>query len=273
MLDEGAFRSSSTARHSVDLNSDLGEGYGHWTMGDDQAMLAIVTSANIACGAHAGDPQTMLASIRLAAQQGVAVGAHVGYRDLAGFGRRDLDVDPSHLYADVLFQIAAICGVADSVGYPVRYVKPHGALYNRVVGDAAQARLIVQAILDFKPGLALLGLPGSAAQVESERLGLRFFSEAFVDRAYNRNGTLVSRDHPAALITDPPVVAARAVGMVTEGSVTAIDGSRISIRADSLCVHGDSPNAVAMALAVRREMTAAGLALKPFLDSSERMSS
>lgn len=272
MLDEAALRSSSTATHSVDLNSDLGEGFGHWAMGDDPAMLAIVTSANIACGAHAGDPKTMLTSIRLAAEQGVSIGAHVGYRDLAGFGRRDMDVEPSELYADVLFQIAAICGIADSVGYPVRYVKPHGALYNRIVGDADHARVVVQAIHDFKPGLAMLGLQGSAAQNESERLGLRFFSEAFVDRAYNRDGSLVSRDHLGALITDPGVVAARVVGMVTEGSVMAIDGSRIPIRADSLCVHGDSPNAVAMAFEVRRELKAAGVALNSFLDSTERMS-
>ncbi|MET3564991.1 UPF0271 protein [Leifsonia sp. 563] len=249
---------------SVDLNSDLGESFGAWSMGDDAALLRMVSSANVACGFHAGDPSTMLATCREAAANGVTVGAHVSYRDLAGFGRRAMDVPAGELRDEVLYQLAALAGLARVAGTSVRYVKPHGALYNRIVHDAGQARAVVDAVVAFDPTLALLGLAGSAVERAAGEAGVRFVREAFVDRGYRSDGTLVPRTDPGALLSDDGEIAARAVRMVTEGRVVAADGTDIPVGVDSLCVHGDTPGAVAMALAVRDALAEAGVSVEPF---------
>ncbi|MBC7723384.1 MAG: LamB/YcsF family protein [Burkholderiaceae bacterium] len=249
---------------SVDLNSDLGEGFGRWTLGDDARMLGIVSSANIACGFHAGDPRAILETATGARISGVAVGAHVGYPDLAGFGRRNMDVPTDELIADVIYQIGAIQGLATAAGTTVRYVKPHGALYNTIVHDARQARDVVTAITAIDPTLAVLGLPGSELLRAADVAGLRTVTEAFADRAYTPEGTLVSRREPGSVLHDADEVAARMVTLVLEGTLTAIDGSTIRVSADSICVHGDSPGATDMALRVRESFTAAGIAIAAF---------
>ncbi len=249
---------------SIDLNSDLGESFGAWSMGDDAALLRVVSSANVACGFHAGDASTMLATCREAAADGVTVGAHVSYRDLAGFGRRSMDVPSGELRDEVLYQLAALTGLARVAGTAVRYVKPHGALYNRIVRDEAQANAVVDAVVAFDPSLALLGLGGSAVERSAREAGLRFVREAFVDRGYRADGTLVPRAEPGALLSDADAITARAVRMVKDGRVTAVDGTDIAVQVDSLCVHGDTPGAVAMARAVREALAAAGVAVEPF---------
>lgn len=249
---------------TIDLNSDLGEGYGAWSMGDDQAMLDVVSSANIACGFHAGDPSIMLATARAAAARGVAVGAHVAYRDLAGFGRRPMHVTPDELHADVVHQLGAMLATAHVAGTAVTYVKPHGALYNTACADPVQAEAVVRAIADVDPTLAVLALPDSELLRAADRHGLRPVSEAFADRAYEADGSLVSRSRPGSVLHDPDQVAARVLRMVTEGVATAVDGSQVPIRADSVCVHGDSPDAVAMARAIRALLTAQGIDVAPF---------
>ncbi|MGJ6981035.1 LamB/YcsF family protein [Aestuariimicrobium soli] len=248
----------------IDLNADLGESFGSWTMGDDQALLDVVTSANVACGFHAGDPSVALATLRAAAERGVVVGAHVAYRDLAGFGRRFIDVAPDDLRADVLYQLSALAGMARVAGARLAYVKPHGALYNAIVTHRGQAEAVVGAIADFDRSLTLLGLPGVALEL-AERAGLTTAVEAFADRGYRSEGTLVPRREPGALLHDPDEVAARMVRLTTEGELTAVDGSTVAVRADSICVHGDSPGAVAMATAVRAALASAGVELAPFV--------
>jgi UPF0271 protein len=249
---------------AVDLNSDLGESFGAWTMGDDDAMLETVTSANIACGFHAGDPLTMLARCRTALDRGVSIGAHVAYRDLAGFGRRAIDIPAGELYGDVLYQLAALAGVAASVGASVRYVKPHGALYNRVATDAVQAAAVADAVRDFDPTLRVLGLAGTRIAEAAAERSLRFVREAFVDRAYRGDGSLVPRSEPGAVLTGVGQIAQRAVTLVTEGSVLASDGSPVAVEVDSLCVHSDTPGAVAMARAVRASLEGAGVRIEAF---------
>lgn len=249
---------------TIDLNSDMGESFGRWKLGDDESLLTVVSSANIACGFHAGDPSVMRRTLENAAANGVAVGAHVAYRDLAGFGRRYVDVAPAELTADVMYQLAALEGMARAAGTRVRYVKPHGALYNRIVADETQARAVVEAILAVDPALALLTLPGSVVGHVAEAAGLRVFREAFADRAYTPDGTLVSRRLPGAVIADPDAVAARVSRMVADGTVEAIDGTTVPIHADSVCVHGDSPAAVALAKAVRERLTDDGVTIRPF---------
>ncbi|CAB4894176.1 unannotated protein [freshwater metagenome] len=236
---------------AIDLNADLGESYGAWTLGDDDAMLAVVSSANVACGFHAGDPTTLLRTCRSAANAGVRIGAQVGYHDLAGFGRRFLDVAPADLTADVVYQIGALDGLARVAGSAVAYVKPHGALYNAIVHHREQAKAVAEAVAAYDPRLPVLGLPGSAFLEEAERVGLRTVAEAFADRAYTPQGTLVSRTEPGAVLGDPEVVAQRVSTMITDGTVEAVDGTTVEVRAESICLHGDSPGAVAMANAVR----------------------
>lgn len=253
------------AVHSIDLNADLGESFGRWQLGDDDAMLELVTSANVACGFHAGDPRGLLDTCRRAAARGVAIGAQVGYRDLAGFGRRFIDVSTQDLYADVLYQVAALDGLARVAGSRVGYVKPHGALYNAVVHHRDQAQAVVRAVCDHPADLRLLGLPGSVLLEEAERAGLTVVREAFADRAYRADGTLQPRTEPGAVLHDPAEVARRAVGMVLEGRVTAVDGSRVDLACESVCVHGDSPDAVALARAVRAQLESAGVVVRPFL--------
>ena len=248
----------------IDLNADLGEGFGAWSLGDDDALLAVITSANVACGFHAGDPQIMSRVCGRAVERGVVIGAQVGYRDLAGFGRRRIDVQPEDLRADVLYQLGALDAFARVAGDRVRYLKPHGALYNTAAVDRGQATAVVRAVLDYQPTLPILTLPGSAlAQVASE-LGAISVGEAFADRAYRADGTLVPRGEPGAVLTDPGLIADRAVAMVLSGQVDAADGKPVPVAARSLCVHGDTPDAVAIALAVRAALERAGVELTPF---------
>jgi len=249
---------------AIDLNSDLGEGFGVWTLGDDEALLDVVTSANVACGFHAGDPDILRRVCAIAAERGVAIGAHVGYRDLAGFGRRDMDVEPQRLTNDVIYQIGALDGFARVAGTRVRYVKPHGALYNTAVHDQQQAAAVVEAIHLYDESLPVMGLPGSALLTTAGSAGLRTIGEAFADRSYTPDGTLVPRSQPGAVLHDPQQVAERMARLVTTGTVTAADGTDVTISAESICVHGDSPDAVKMAIAVRQALAAAGVDLRPF---------
>lgn len=247
----------------VDLNADLGEGFGAWTLGDDEALLDVVTSANVACGFHAGDPVIMRRTCESAARRGVTVGAQVGYRDLAGFGRRRIDVAADELAADVLYQLGALAAFAAAAGTRVAYVKPHGALYNTAADDPAQAGAVAAAVAAFDQSLPLLGLPDSALQHAATRHALPFVPEAFADRGYTPDGRLVPRDEPNALITDPAAAAAQALD-IARGHVVAIGGDRVPVRARSICVHGDTPDAVRVARAVRTALETAGVAVEPF---------
>jgi UPF0271 protein len=248
----------------IDLNSDLGEGFGVWSLGDDDAMLRVVTSANVACGFHAGDPAGLLRVCRSAAERGVRIGAQVSYRDLAGFGRRFIDVSAEDLVADVVYQIGALQGVAAAAGSAVSYVKPHGALYNTIVTNREQGAAVAAAVHLIDPTLPVLGMVGSAFFDEAQRLGLRTVAESFADRAYQRNGQLVSRREPGAVLHDPAEIAQRVVTMVTSGRTVAVDGTQIAIGAESVCVHGDSPGAVQIATAVRDALESAGTEIRSF---------
>jgi len=248
----------------IDLNADLGESFGRWVLGDDAAMLDVVTSANIACGFHAGEALTLLAAVTGAAERGVTVGAQVSYRDLAGFGRRYIEMDAEELTAEIVYQIGALDGLARIAGTRVAYVKPHGALYNTVVHHAEQAAAVVSAVYRYDRSLPVLGLPGSEFLSAARRAGLPVVREAFADRAYTAEGTLVPRTEVGAVLHDPAIVAARTARLVTTGTIEADDGSVVQIEADSVCVHGDSPGAVAMAGAVRSALEAAGVTLRPF---------
>lgn len=250
--------------YSVDLNSDLGEGFGAWTLGDDDAMLELVTSANIACGFHAGDPTTLLATCESAATRGVRIGAQVGYRDLAGFGRRFIDMSPKDLTADVIYQIGALDGLARVAGSRVTYVKPHGALYNAIVHHRRQARAVVAAVVAYDSSLPVLGLPGSVFLEEAREAGLDVVAEAFADRAYTAEGTLVPRTESGAVLHDPALVAERVRRMVVDGELDAVDGSTLKITAESVCVHGDSPAAVDMAVAIRALLESSDVEITPF---------
>ena len=249
---------------SVDLNADLAEGFGIWTLGDDDAMLDIVTSANLACGFHAGNPVGLARACRAAAARGVRIGAQVGYFDLAGFGRRRIEVAPEELSADVIYQIGALQALARAAGTTLGYVKPHGALYNTIVTDSDQARAVAEAVHASDPTLPVLGLAGSVFFTEARRLGLRTVAEAFADRAYQPDGQLISRSDAGAVLTDPAQIAERVLSMVTTGSVTAVDGSVVAIEVESVCVHGDSPDAVTIAGAVRERLLAEGIELAAF---------
>jgi 5-oxoprolinase (ATP-hydrolysing) subunit A len=248
----------------VDLNADLGESFGRWRLGDDRALLEIVTSANIACGFHAGDPLTIRRACAGAVARGVAIGAQVSYRDLAGFGRREMTVPPDELAAEVLYQIAALDGIARAEGGRVSYVKPHGALYNRAVADPEQAAAIASAAVCYDPALPVLTLPGSALAAAATDVRLPVVVEAFADRAYRDDGTLVPRGEPGAVLTDPAQVAARAVSMVVHGTVRTISGLALEVSPRSVCVHGDTPGAVTLAAAIRAALDQAGVALAPF---------
>ena len=250
---------------TVDLNADLAEGFGVWGLGDDDAMLGIVTSANLACGFHAGNPVGLARTCRVAAGRRVRIGAQVGYFDLAGFGRRRIEVDPAELTADVIYQIGALAALARAAGSELGYVKPHGALYNTVVENREQARALAEAVHAADPRLPVLGLAGSVFFTEARRLGLRTVAEAFVDRAYQPDGTLVPRSNPGAMLRDPATIAERALAMVNTGTVAAVDGSIIRIEVESVCVHGDSPGAVGIATAVRDRLLADGVDLAAFV--------
>jgi len=250
--------------NTVDLNADLGEGFGSWKMADDNALLDIVTSANVACGFHAGDPSIMRAVCRRAADRGVAIGAHVGYADKAGFGRRFVDVEPAALRDEVLYQIAALDAFARIAGSKVRYVKPHGALYNTIGHHEGQAAAVIEAVSDYDRSLPVLGLPGAAWLRLAAEAGLTVVHEAFADRAYTPEGTLVSRRLPGSVLHDGAEIARRCVAMATGHAITDSEGGELKLQPTSICVHGDTPGAVEIARLVRQELTDAGVTLTPF---------
>lgn len=237
---------------TIDLNCDLGESFGAWRLGDDAAMFEVVSSANVACGFHAGDPVTMRASVELAGRHGAALGAHPGYRDLAGFGRRELAVSPEELAAEVLFQLGALDGIARAAGQRVRYVKAHGALYHRLGADPAAAGAFARAVAAFDPALPLLGQAGSELERAAAGAGLRFAREGFADRAVDDTGRLVPRGEPGAVLTEPAAVARRAVELARSGEV------------DSICLHGDTPGAARLGRAVRAALEADGVEVRAF---------
>lgn len=248
----------------IDLNCDLGEGFGRWTLGDDDALLEIVTSANVACGFHAGDASTLRRVCERAAERGVSIGAQVSYRDLAGFGRRAMDLPFAELRDEVLYQLGALAGFAAVAGTSVRYVKPHGALYNRCFADTEQARAVVTAITEFDSSLQVLGQRDAELLKVATEHGLSTVSEAFADRAYTAHGALVSRDLDGAMITDVDHLVERAVGMALHGTVTSIDGVDVSVHPQSICVHGDTPGAPALARRLKDALIAAGVDVVAF---------
>lgn len=249
----------------IDLNSDLGEAYGPWPMGDDAAMLGLVTSANVACGGHAGDPETMFRTLRLAAERGVVVGAHPGYVDREGFGRRVIPMTPEAVGRMVAAQIGALRGVAALAGTEVRYVKPHGALSNLASDDRAVADAIVAAVRAQPGGLAFLAISGTELELAARAAGVPVFAEIFADRGYRPDGRLVPRGQPGAMIHDPEAAAARLLRFLDSGRMAVVGGDPIALDAASICVHGDDPRAVAMARHLRAALTAAGHRIASFL--------
>lgn len=249
----------------IDLNSDLGESYGSWKMGNDAQILPIVSSANIACGFHAGDPLSILNTLKQAAELNVSVGAHVSYPDLVGFGRRNMELSYDELFADVLYQISALQGLAQVAGTQVRYVKPHGALYNSIAINLNQAKAVVDALKQYDANLVLVALAGSPLIDFAREQGLRVVSEAFADRAYHSNGVLVSRRQANAVIHDADLVAQRVLDMIQKGGVESIEGEFTAIQADSICVHGDTLGAVQMAQVIRQALTAHQIEIRAFV--------
>ncbi len=247
----------------VDFNSDLGESFGAYTIGDDAAMMPVISSANVACGFHGGDPLVMERTVRLAKQHGVGVGAHPGFPDLVGFGRREMHLGLDDLRAIHVYQIGALWAFAKAQGVPLQHVKSHGALSNMAVRDEAWARAIVEAIAAVDRTLIMVALSGTVLERAAREGGLRVAAEAYADRGYERDGSLVSRSKPGALITDPDAVARRVVRMVTEGTVETADGGEIRIQADTVCFHGDTPGAPRLARAAREALTRAGVEIVP----------
>lgn len=248
----------------IDLNSDLGENSPGRIVSDDAAMLDIVTSANVSCGFHAGDPAGIRQTVVQAAERGVAVGAHPGYRDFENYGRVAMDIDPGTLQAEVEYQLGALAAFTASAGTQLRYVKPHGALYNTIARDEVQAKAVAAAIKATFPNLVFLGLCGGVSLKVAEAAGLAVAAEAFADRNYNADGTLVSRTRDDAVLHDPEAVAQRMLALVETGKLKTVDGPEITLNADSICVHGDSPDAIAMAAKVREVLTQAGVDIRPF---------
>jgi UPF0271 protein len=250
----------------VDLNADVGESFGAYTIGHDPILLRHITSANVACGFHAGDPGVMRATVALARQHGVAIGAHPGFADLVGFGRRELHATPREVEDLVVYQIGALAAVAAAQGERLQHVKPHGALFNMAARDATLADAIARAVAAVDRSLVLFGLAGSELVAAGERAGLRTASEVFADRAYTPDGTLVSRRTSGAVIDDAAIVVERAVRMASEHAVVAIDGTRLSVHVDTICVHGDTPGAADLAARIRKALTDAGVAVKAIRD-------
>jgi UPF0271 protein len=248
----------------MDLNADLGEGFGSWAMGDDSALLEVVTSANVACGFHAGDPSIMRRVTGEAVSRGVAIGAHVGYADKAGFGRRFVDIEPAALRDEVVYQIGALDAFARIAGDRVRYVKPHGALYNTIGHHEAQAAAVVGAVADYDRSLPVLGLPGSVWLRLAEEAGLPVIHEAFADRAYTPAGTLVSRREAGSVLHDADEIAARCTAMATGEPIQDNAGGSLTLDPASICVHGDTPGAVEIARRVRGALEGAGVTMRPF---------
>ncbi|MBA4364563.1 MAG: hypothetical protein C0398_00975 [Coprothermobacter sp.] len=248
---------------AVDLNSDVGESFGAWTFGDDAHVLNHITSANVACGFHAGDPEVMLATVRAAHHRGVAVGAHPGYPDLVGFGRRAMTCTPDEVYAFCLYQIGALAALCRAEGISLCHVKAHGALYNQSARDPDLARALARATRDAAPALILLGLPGSQHEFAAHETGVPFAAEAFADRAYQADGSLVARAHEGSVLHDPEAIAPRVIRMVTEGTVETVQGEVVAIHADSICVHGDNPAACRILEMVHRALDDAGVRVSP----------
>ena len=249
---------------TIDLNSDLGESYGNYTFGDDAAVLASVSSANVACGFHAGDPRGIRQTCASAVSAGVVIGAHPGYRDLAGFGRRFIDVEPGELTDEVIYQVGALQALARSVGGEARYVKPHGGLYNTIAVHEEQAGAVARAMLESAPDLPLMVLPGSVIERVARDAGLRTVAEAFADRAYLPDGTLVKRGTPGAVL-EPDAAVAQAIRFATEGTVRAVDGTELRIAPESICLHGDNPAAIELARRIRQGLEAAGVEIRSFV--------
>lgn len=248
----------------IDLNADMGEGFGRYAMGPDAELLGYVTSASIACGFHAGDPRIMDLTVRLAAGRGVAIGAHVSYPDLAGFGRRHMRLSADEVTTDVLYQIGALEAFCRRHGTAVRYVKPHGALYNDLAEDRGLAAALAEAVAAYGGGLAVLVLAGSAAASEIAARGIKVIGEGFADRGYAPDGRLLPRRSAGAVITDPAQVARRGLALATGHAITAGDGTPLTVAAESICVHGDTEGAVTLAAALRRELAEAGVTCRPF---------
>ena len=247
---------------TVDLNADIGESFGIYKIGNDDLLLRTITSGSIACGFHAGDPSVMRRTIRAAARAGVSIGAHPGFPDLAGFGRRDMTIDPEQVVDLVLYQVGALAGIAKAEGTTLRHVKPHGALYNISVRGAEIAEAIARGVASFDRRLLLIGLPGSELLAAGERIGLSVAAEGFADRSYEPDGSLTPRNVADAVLLDPARVAERAVQMVSSGTVTTRDGSIVSLKVDTICVHGDTPRAGELASAVRAGLVHAGIEVK-----------
>jgi UPF0271 protein len=246
----------------IDINSDMGESFGAYSIGHDAGLMKAITSANVAAGFHAGDPSVLRDTIRAAKQHGVAVGAHPGFPDLVGFGRRELNVTPREAEDMVLYQVAAVAGVAAAEGVKVQHVKPHGALFNMAVRNPELSAAIARAVAAFDRGLILFGLPGSEIVAAGSAAGLRVASEVFADRAYEPDGSLASRRKPNSVIHDAEAVVARAVRMVKDHTVVAVDGSIVKLDADTICVHGDTPGSDQLAAKIRAGLEAAGVTVK-----------
>ncbi|HSZ51692.1 MAG TPA: 5-oxoprolinase subunit PxpA [Caulobacteraceae bacterium] len=256
-----------TEPRTIDLNSDLGEGFGPWSMGDDAAMLDIVTSANIACGGHASDPETMHRTLTLARERGIVVGAHPSYPDLPGFGRRRLPSTPGEIERFTAAQTGALMAIAALVGHPVRYVKPHGALANVAADEVETAEAIVRAVRAVDSHLAILAISGTQLEISARQAGVPVFSEIFADRGYTPAGRLVPRSQPGAMINDSESAADRLLSWLETGRMPTREGGEIQLEGHSICIHGDSPHAVAMARVVRERLTAGGIGITPFLDA------
>ena len=250
----------------IDLNSDLGESFGPWPMGQDAALMDSISSANVACGFHAGDPGTMRATIALAREKGVAIGAHPGFQDLAGFGRREMKATPAEVEDLVLYQVSALAGMASAQGVRLQHVKAHGALYNMACRDGALAEAIARAVAALDPSLILFGLPNSELLRAGQAAGLRVAAEVFADRAYDPDGSLTSRAKPGSVIHDTQKVVDRAIKMARDNKVIAVDGSTIALQADTICLHGDTPGAAEHARVLRRGLEDAGISVASWSD-------
>ncbi|HEX7022197.1 MAG TPA: 5-oxoprolinase subunit PxpA [Trueperaceae bacterium] len=251
---------------TIDLNADMGEAFGRWSVGEDEALLSVVSSANVACGFHAGDPSVMRRTVRLCRTHGVAVGAHPGYPDLRGFGRTELMLQTQQIEDDVLYQLGALAAVCRAEGVRLAYLKPHGALSSRIGRDPAAADAVVRAVQSFDPGLPLLALAGSLAEQSARAAGVPCVREAYIDRAYLPDGRLQSRSEPGSVLEDPERAAVRALQLAQEGTVRAVDGTLLRLAPASLCLHGDTPGALALARAVRRQLEGAGVRVRAFVE-------
>jgi UPF0271 protein len=250
---------------AVDLNSDLGESFGAYTLGMDEQILGTISSCNIACGFHAGDPEVMEKTVLLALERKVAIGAHPGLPDLPGFGRRNMAVTPREVYTMMVYQIGALAAFVRAAGGVLRHVKPHGALYNMAAVDEKLAAAAAEAVYNVDPGLIFFGLAGSQMVRQAERLGLKTAREVFADRTYQKDGTLTPRRQPGAMITGEEAAIAQVLGMVKDGTVRTLQGDTIAIKADTICVHGDGEQALLFARRIREKLTAEGVAISAFV--------